>query len=258
MLTAAELQEYLAEIRQQVCAHCVERPPEGPPCYPHGKVCGIELHLPHLIEAIQDIRSGWIRPYLDHNRDVICGECAFQRSSCCPCPMDELIYLVVNAVETVDERRAERQQEPPCVGDMTVNEPEIEAIEQCYREATGQWTGCDWPMKIGPSGLDVEGMTAAQARARVVEGGGQEWDLAATWLTRVEGYAREAERQAAAALAAARDGNWPVAARHAEKAWALEFCTGRMIRGKRGVTWNAFHQMMQEAFRVHGAAVIMP
>jgi hypothetical protein len=31
MLSDAELNEYLNEIRQQVCSRCVERPPGGPP-----------------------------------------------------------------------------------------------------------------------------------------------------------------------------------------------------------------------------------
>ncbi len=26
------LEEYMAEIRQHVCARCIERPPGGPPC----------------------------------------------------------------------------------------------------------------------------------------------------------------------------------------------------------------------------------
>jgi hypothetical protein len=106
MLTGTELTEYLDEIRGQVCSRCVERPPEGPPCAPLGKTCGIEQHLPELIEAIHQRRSDLIEPYLQNHRDTICTHCAFHDTSICPCPMDYLAVLLVEAVEAVDERRA--------------------------------------------------------------------------------------------------------------------------------------------------------
>ena len=106
MATEAELQEYLGEIREQVCSRCVERPPGGPPCAPLGKQCGIELHLPELIDAIHRIDSGSIVPYLVTNRRLICEHCALHYHDGCPCPMDYLAVLLVQAVETVDARRA--------------------------------------------------------------------------------------------------------------------------------------------------------
>jgi hypothetical protein len=106
MVSAAELNEYLDEIRQQVCSRCVERPPGGPPCAPLGKQCGIEEHLPELIDAIHDVNSEGIARYLDHNRQKICCTCPALHSSICPCPMDYLAVLLVQAVETVDQRRA--------------------------------------------------------------------------------------------------------------------------------------------------------
>ena len=105
MVTEAETSEYLDEIRREVCSRCVERPPGGPPCAPLGKDCGIELHLPELIESIRQVHSPGIAPYLDHNRAGICSHCAFLHSSICPCPMDYLSVLLVEAVETVDQRR---------------------------------------------------------------------------------------------------------------------------------------------------------
>jgi hypothetical protein len=106
MATAAELTEYLDEIRTQVCTHCVERPPGGPPCAPLGKQCGIEMHLPALIDAIHGVNSASIVPYLDNNRRTICEHCTRLHASDCPCPMDYLAVLLVQAVETVDARRA--------------------------------------------------------------------------------------------------------------------------------------------------------
>src|SRR6476646_4465149 len=108
MLAEPEIQEYLDEIRKQVCSRCVERPPGGPPCAPLGKQCGIEMHLPRLVDAIHERQSLSIVPYLHHNRETICEHCTLHRSSACPCPMDCLAVLLVEAVEEVDRRRAER------------------------------------------------------------------------------------------------------------------------------------------------------
>ena len=108
MISEAELTEYLDEIREQVCRRCVERPPGGPPCAPLGKQCGVEQHLPELIDAIHGVSSVRIAPYLEKNRDTICTHCGFREASVCPCPMDYLAVLLVQAVETVDARRASR------------------------------------------------------------------------------------------------------------------------------------------------------
>jgi hypothetical protein len=107
MNSAAELNEYMDEIRQQVCSRCIERPPGGPPCAPLGKQCGVEAHLPELIDAIHDVNSPGIAKYLDNNRREICTTCPALHSSLCPCPMDYLAVLLVQAVETVDLRRAQ-------------------------------------------------------------------------------------------------------------------------------------------------------
>jgi hypothetical protein len=101
-----ELAEYEAEIRKQVCSRCIERPPGGPPCAPLGKVCGVEMHLPELVDAIHQVHSDWIWPYLDHNRRTICGHCPQRATSDCPCAMDYLAVLLVEAVEAVDARSA--------------------------------------------------------------------------------------------------------------------------------------------------------
>jgi hypothetical protein len=111
MLSETEMQEYLDEVRQEVCSRCVERPPGGPPCLPLGKVCGIELHLPQLVAAVQHVHSDSIVPYLEHNREQVCAKCLFLGDhDFCPCPMDTLSVLVVQAIEAVDERRQRRER----------------------------------------------------------------------------------------------------------------------------------------------------
>jgi hypothetical protein len=106
MARKPELAEYLTEIRKQVCSKCVERPFGGPPCAPLGKTCGVEVHLPELIDAIHEVRSDWIGPYQDQARRSICQTCPQRSSSNCPCAMDYLAVLLVEAVETVDQRSA--------------------------------------------------------------------------------------------------------------------------------------------------------
>jgi len=112
MVGESVMAEYLDEIRKQVCSRCVERPPGGPPCLPLGKQCGVELHLPQIIESIRRVHSPMLQPYLDRNRCEVCQKCAHLHSSICPCPMDYLAELLVEAVETVDERLAAREKGP--------------------------------------------------------------------------------------------------------------------------------------------------
>ena len=112
MLSEAKLGEYMNEIRAQVCSRCIERPPGGPPCAPLGKECGIEMHLPKLIDEIHGVHSDSIAPYLENNRNHICETCALHHSSVCPCPMDYLAVLLVEAVETVDRRHEEGEVAP--------------------------------------------------------------------------------------------------------------------------------------------------
>jgi hypothetical protein len=130
MLTEPEMAEYLAEIRQEVCSRCVERPPGGPPCAPLGKSCGIEMHLPRLIEQVRAVDSASITPYLNRNRREICTECPLLHSGACPCPMDYLAVLLVDAIETVDRRRAQRERERPFVADL-VERKEVTGAAAC-------------------------------------------------------------------------------------------------------------------------------
>ena len=105
MIAEPELQEYLDEIRQHVCSRCIDRPPGGPPCGPLGKRCGIELNLSRLVESVQSVRSNAIDPYIPVYHDHVCAHCVAQPTSQCPCPLDHLLLLAVEAIETVDDRR---------------------------------------------------------------------------------------------------------------------------------------------------------
>ena len=255
MSAQTELSEYLDEIRQEVCTRCVERPPGGPPCAPLGKQCGIELHLPHLIDAIHEVHSELMAPYLANNRRKICEHCAFLHSSVCPCPMDTLAVLLVEAVEAVDERRERRAIGLRFLSALPyTGQAGLEDSRRAYKEATGMWTGCDWPTCFGATGLDLSGCTAAEAEARAVETAGSDdgevWAVAARWLAHVEQSAQEAEAQAALALTAANAGEWADARDHARRAWALEFETGRPLRHY-PPTWRGLHHAIEAAASAH-------
>ncbi len=215
----ADVAEYLTEMRDRVCSRCVERPPGGPPCAPLGKNCGVEMHLPELIDSIHQVHSDLLEPYLAHNRKAICEKCAFLHSSICPCPMDYLSALIVEAVEAVDQRRGgEVAAAPRPAGGL-------EEIRRAYREAAGSWRGCDWPTQFGKTGLDLRGWSAAEARQMAAEQtrgtvAGQDWTAAANWLALAAGAGsrstpgrqrrwptRPWQRQPPAT--GKRPGNWP-------------------------------------------------
>jgi hypothetical protein len=250
MLAEIELDDYLNEIRQEVCSKCVERPPGGPPCLPLGKVCGVELHLPRLVEAVREVHSELIEPYLDNNRKKICESCAFLHTGHCPCPMDSLAVLVVEAIETVDARSVRPPPEVARPADEPREPGELDEVLLAYREATGTWTGCDWPTGRERGGMNLEGRTSADAaelaRTAPELEEGEVWAVAARWLRLVEHRARLAEGQAALAVAAARGGRWMDAVEHARRAWALEFSTGRPIR-REPPAWRRLFEAIVDA-----------
>jgi hypothetical protein len=103
-----EYDEYLTALREQVCGRCIERRTGTPPCAPHGKACGIELHLPGLIDICRTTDSALIDPYIERLHDSICADCEYKDQPGCPCPLDYLLQLAVEAVEVVEQRRAAR------------------------------------------------------------------------------------------------------------------------------------------------------
>jgi hypothetical protein len=106
MVESSELPEYLAELRRQVCEHCIVRQPGCPPCEPHGVGCGIERHLAKLVEICRTVESSQIDPYIERLRAEICEHCELGKTLVCPCPLEYLLPLAVRAVETVELERA--------------------------------------------------------------------------------------------------------------------------------------------------------
>lgn len=105
MYTQTELGEYMAEIREHVCSRCIERPPGGPPCLPLGKVCGIELHLPAIVDVCHAAHSDVMDPYIEQLHSDVCATCSEYMTDRCPCPLHYLLLLAAEAVDAVDQRR---------------------------------------------------------------------------------------------------------------------------------------------------------
>jgi hypothetical protein len=256
MWAETDLNEYLAEIRKEVCSRCVERPEGGPPCGPLGKPCGIELHLPMLLDAIHEVRSDLIAPYLDHNRSKVCPACPFLNSSFCPCPMESLVVLLVEAVEAVDARREHREQIVKAEA-LAEPLPDLTEIARIYGAATGAWKGCDWSTAFGAGRLNLKGAPAswAETKAACTAGSseGDEWTSAACWLTSVEKAAAQAESEAGLAMRAAMNDDWSGAFVHARRAWALEVSTGRPLRHF-PPTWQPLYQALRLVAAAHRPA----
>ena len=104
MYTQEQLDAYMVEIRTEVCSRCVERPPGGPPCAPLGKRCGVELHLPDIVQVAHSARHDAMDPYVERFHEDVCSHCNNRTSSQCPCPLDYLLLLAIQAIDAVDER----------------------------------------------------------------------------------------------------------------------------------------------------------
>ena len=104
MYTEEQLTEYMAEIRKEVCSRCVERPLGGPPCAPLGKRCGVEFNLPRIVDAVHHVHSTSMEPYTVAFHDLVCTQCPNRPTDQCPCPMEYLLILAVQAIEAVDDR----------------------------------------------------------------------------------------------------------------------------------------------------------
>lgn len=248
MLVEVDRQEYLDEIRQTVCSRCVECPEGGPPCGPRGKPCGVELHLDQLVEAAREVHSPLAEPYHLHIRERVCPTCPEWHGEHCPCPMDTLTLLVVEAVEAVDARKGRRERGRKFLAQLPAGtEAVLEEVDRAYEEAVNGWTGCDWLTHFGTARLNLQGHTAADAETRAVESiwgrECEEWAQAASWLHWVERQAREAEREASLAVEAAHRDRWGEALAHAHRAWATEVHSGRPLR--RGEpTWQRLYRVI--------------
>ncbi len=104
------------------------------------------MHLPQLIDAIHEVKNVSITPYLDHNRQKICQHCDLLHTDVCPCPLDYLAVLVVEAVETVDQRRQQQMEQAAneyrrwvLTGAQTADDESAQA-SRCERHGPAPWS----------------------------------------------------------------------------------------------------------------------
>lgn len=114
MDTDEKYEDYRVELRASVCSHCIQRLPGNPPCSEHGMPCGIEQHLPEIVEICRSTDSSLMDPYIQALHDKICATCSNREQPSCPCPLDYLLQLVVEAVERVNRRREEHKLSGLC------------------------------------------------------------------------------------------------------------------------------------------------
>ena len=101
----------------------------------------------------------------------------------------------------------------------------LDEVQSLFAYAEGRWTGCDWPMAMGPRQLDLQGVRANQARLLAELTPGDEataWDEAARYLYTIERDARDAENAARRAVELFRLDSLPQSASEIERAVSLE------------------------------------
>jgi hypothetical protein len=137
-----EYAEYLAEVEAQVCSRCPEREPG--PFRRRCRRCGVRLQLLRIVESIhaaEEQRDEFSSPL---DRQTMCGQCTCLGSDCCPCPGGLQAGRLVYAIQSVDERCAQRElvrrrlSRPPRPARIPVAE-----LIRAYEEATGTCVGCD-------------------------------------------------------------------------------------------------------------------
>lgn len=101
-----KLAEYQEALRENVCSRCIERRPGTPPCGPFGKSCGIERHVNELVRICRETQSQRIDPYIEKLHESVCAHCESKDSPWCPCPLDYLMLLAVEAIEKVQHQHA--------------------------------------------------------------------------------------------------------------------------------------------------------
>lgn len=251
-VTDNDLAVYVSEIRQRVCKRCPQQVLGGPPCALRGILCGVELHLPLLIDAIDSAHVDDRQFHLPCRASQVCEGCAFEDRSPCPCAVQRFsvsLPAAVRAVGKIVKTIREKAANAPWI--RSSNQRRVRAVYQVYRLAAGTWTGCDWPTRFSPSRLDLNdwpslGAAIMADRARSAEQR-RHWRLAARWLAHIEERAKRAELFAGLAVAAANTGQWPEARRLSAEAWALESSTGRPFFRGLPPAWQRLAEMLEAA-----------
>ena len=108
MTAEADFQDYLDEIRHQVCSSCGTHRAGGSP----GKSCGEAMPSTQPPNAGDQAHGERLGPCLECNQEASFPKCPYHADSDhCPCPMETLIDIILPAVEAVDRRQQQREEE---------------------------------------------------------------------------------------------------------------------------------------------------
>ena len=106
-------QAYRDAIRRRVCTICLDGADDGSCAF--ASVCGIEEHLPRLVDAILDVRSRRDDAYAAAVEARVCSTCAHRDAlGLCRlrrhgrCTLSVYLPLVVEAVDEVERRHGTR------------------------------------------------------------------------------------------------------------------------------------------------------
>jgi hypothetical protein len=61
--------------------------------------------VPQLVQLCRSTDSPLIDPYINELHEAICPDCKLRDTPNCPCPLEYLLLLAVEAVERVERRR---------------------------------------------------------------------------------------------------------------------------------------------------------
>ena len=126
MINQDRLDEYVAELRKEVCSRCNQPAPGGPPCTPLGRPCEFEMYLPEIVALAHSLELPAVEKQLEQFQEYACASCprrshefchcpSYYLSPSCPrCPLREsghchcpayyLLPVAVMAIRSVDDR----------------------------------------------------------------------------------------------------------------------------------------------------------
>jgi hypothetical protein len=94
-----------AALRDTVCSVCLDRNEDGSCGLSGGPTCGLEAHLPRLIEVLETVQGSRMDECLEAIRQRVCVVCEHDAHGACrlrndgACALDAYLPLVVEAVE---------------------------------------------------------------------------------------------------------------------------------------------------------------
>jgi hypothetical protein len=120
-----DYQDYLEAVRGSVCDRCIDRQPDGPPCFLDGELCPVELHFPRILQAVLEGVSPTMDDYVKRLRAEVCPHCEhFHPDGTCDrgdmalCTLHIYFPLIVDAIEETRAAKDKEQREalwPPGV-----------------------------------------------------------------------------------------------------------------------------------------------